>query len=365
MSEDTSIAARYIAHSARALAGYAAGELLHAQPDLAAGLGPAPLERWRQVLSQCLEELAAALLLNRPGLFVDYVVWMRALLRSRKMSDGALEAALDSLCRVLATELPAEAVAAATGACRDAIKALEAAKEPSDARLATDSAEGRLAGNYLLALLEGDRNRATRLILDAAEAGAAVGDLYVKVLLLAQQEAGRMWRDAEINVAEEHFATNTTRSVMAQLARYAPRKEPNSKTILAAAVAGNQHDLGVQAVAEFFEMAGWRAIQLGADLPIPDLVQAIDFYRADLLGLSVALRSQMATLKRTIEAVRHSERGRVVKILVGGRALLGNADLAVTLGADGYAPDPVEAVALGSALVGLDCDGKLSSGTDD
>ena len=364
MTEDNSLSARYIAHSAGALAGYAAGELLHAQPDLADGLGPAPMERWRQVFLQCLEELAAALVANRPGLFVDYALWMRALLRSRGMPDGGLEAALDSLCRVLAAELPAEAARAATGACRDALNALEAAGEASDARLTTDSAEGRLAAGYLLALLEGDRTRATRLILDAAEAGTPVADLYLKVLLPAQEEAGRMWQGAEINVAEEHFATNTTRSVMAQLARYAPDKEPNGKAMLASAVAGNQHDLGVQAVAEFFEMAGWRVIQLGADLPIPDLVQAVDFYRADLLCLSVALRSQLATLKQTIEAVRLSERGRVVKILVGGRALRGNADLADTLGADGYAPAPPEAVALGNALVGLDRDGRPFTGTE-
>ena len=365
MSEDTSLSARLIAHSARALAGYSAGDLMETHPDLAAGLGPAHVERWRQVFVQCLEELAAALLANRPGLFVDYAVWMRALLCSRGIPDGGLEAALDSLCRVLAAELPAAAAAAATGACRDALATLKSAGEPSISRLSTDSAEGRLAGNYLLALLEGDRNRATRLILAAAEAGTPLADLYLKVLLPAQQEAGRMWQDAEINVAEEHFATNTTRSVMAQLARYAPQKALHGKTILIAAVAGNQHDLGMQAVAEFFEMAGWRAIQLGADVPIPDLVQAVEFYRPDLLGLSVALRSQLATLKQTIEAVRLSERGRVVKILVGGLALLRNADLAVTLGADQYAADPNEAVALGNALVGLDRQGKPSSGTDE
>ena len=64
-----------------------------------------------------------------------------------------------------------------------------------------------------------------------------------------------------------------------------------------------------------------RAVRGSTSGVRPDLVQAIDFYRADLLCLSVSLRSQLATLKQTIEAVRHSERGRVVKILVGGRAL--------------------------------------------
>lgn len=353
MSEVQPMSARCIVHSARALAGYAAGELLHRHPDLAAGLGPAALGRWQQVFFQCLEELSAALAANRPGLFADYAVWMRALLRSRGLPDGGLQTALDTLCGVLAAELPPDAAAAAAEACRGAIGRLEAGDAPADLPLSADTADKRLAASYLLALLEGDSHRATRLILDAAEAGTPVADLYLKVLLPAQQEAGRMWQEAEINVAEEHFATTTTRSVMARLARYAPAAPPNGKTLLAAAVAGNQHDLGVQAVAEFFEMAGWRVIQLGADLPIPDLVQAIDFYRADVLALSAVLRSQIGVLRQTIEAVRRSERGRAVKILVGGRAFLDNADLAATLGADGYAPDPIEAVALGGALVGL------------
>ena len=97
----------------------------------------------------------------------------------------------------------------------------------------------------------------------------------------------------------------------------------------------------------------WRVIQLGSDVPIRDLFQAVGFYQADLLGLSVSLRTQLATLKQTIEAVRRSESGRVVKILVGGRALAGASDLAAEFGADAYAADPSQAVALGNALVGL------------
>lgn len=354
MNDVCPISARCIAHSSRALAGYAAGELLQSHPELAAGLGPAALDRWRQVYLQCLEELSAALAASRPGLFADYAVWLRALLRSRGLSNGGLETSLKTLCKVLDAELPAEAATAAADTCRDALDRLAKVRGPSDTPLSADTADQRLAAGYLLALLEGDRARATRLILDAAENGSPVADLYLKVLLPAQEEAGRMWQEAEINVAEEHFATTTTRSVMAQLARFMPKSPPNGKTVLAASVAGNQHDLGVQAVAEFFEMAGWRVIQLGADIPIPDLVQAVDFYRADLLGLSAALRSQIAMLRQTIEAVRGSERGRTIKILVGGRAFLDNADLAATLGADGYAIDPVEAVAVGNRLVGLD-----------
>ena len=161
-----------------------------------------------------------------------------------------------------------------------------------------------------------------------------------------------MWQTNEINVAEEHFATSTTKAILAQLRLRAPMQERNGKTLLAAAVMGNQHDVGLQVVADFFEMDGWRVIQLGSDMPVPDLAQAVEFYQPDLLALSVSLHTQLVTLTETIQAVRRGQRGAVVKILVGGPAFAEATDLAQQCGADGYAADPNAAVAWGKAMVG-------------
>ncbi len=353
MSELNEMSASLVLHSPRALAGYAANELLESRPDLQENSGPEAFQRWQNLLVQCLEELAAAIAFNRPQLFVQHVQWLQSLLTARGLESSSLKSGLDCLSRVLGTELPKESAALAAAVCQEAVQSLQREAAFSAPPLATESVHGRLAGNYLLALLEGDRVRATRVILDAAEAGHPVRELYLRVLLTAQEEGGRMWQTAEINVAEEHFATATTRAVMAQLRGRTPVGPPNGKTLVTSAVAGNQHDIGVQAVADFFEMDGWRVIQLGCDVPIHDLVQAVGFYQADLLGLSVCLYSQLRTLKQTIEAVRRSERGTAVKVLVGGRGLTGAGDLAAEFGADGYAVDPMEAVALGSTLVGL------------
>ncbi len=359
MSEINQMSASIVLHSARALAGYAASELFESRPELRESLEPGTFGRWQNLLVQCLEELAAALAVNRPHWFVEHVQWIQALLKARGVQAGALKSGLDCLSRVLVAELPPDSATAAAGACQQALRSLERETEVSSTRpLPADSAYGRLAGTYLLALLDGDEYRATRLILGAAEAGHPVADLYLKVLLPAQEESGRMWQEDEINVAEEHFATATTKRIMSQLRSRARMRAPNGKTLLASAVAGNHHDVGLQAVADFFEMDGWRAIQLGSDVPVRDLVEAVEFYRADLLGLSVSLRTQLATLRQTIEAVRSGERRAAVKILVGGRSLAGASDLAAEFGADGYAPDPSEAVALGNALVGLGEEGR-------
>jgi methanogenic corrinoid protein MtbC1 len=220
-------------------------------------------------------------------------------------------------------------------------------------RLTAETPAERLAAAYLLAILEGDRRQASRLILKAADEGQSVPDLYLKVLQPAQEELGRMWLLGEINVAEEHFATTTTRLVMAQLHARQVCGPPNGKTLVAAAVAGNQHDLGIQVVADLFEMDGWRVIQLGSNVPADDLAQAVEFYDADLVALSLSLATQLPALEETIAVVRASPQGAAVKILVGGCGMMGAADLAKVVGADAYAPNAAEAVARGDALVGL------------
>ncbi|MBN1852855.1 MAG: cobalamin-dependent protein [Pirellulales bacterium] len=353
MNELNETSSIIVSHAARVLAGYAASELFESHPELREDSKSGAFQRWQNLFAQCLEELAAAIATNRPILFIQHVQWMQTLLTARGVDGNALRLGLESLSKALSTELPEEAASVSNNVFQEAIKSLEREMTSPARSLGTDSVHGRLAGNYLLAILEGDRARAVRLILDAAEAGYPARDLYIQVLLPAQEEAGRMWQNVEINVAEEHFATATTKGIMALLCSLAPAKSPNGKTLVASAVAGNQHDIGLQAVADFFEMDGWRVIQLGCDVPIHDLVQAVGFYHADLLALSVSLGSHLMVLKQTIQSVRRSERGASVKVLVGGRALTWASDLAAEFGADGYAADPVGAVSLGNALVGL------------
>ncbi len=56
-----------------------------------------------------------------------------------------------------------------------------------------------------------------------AVADSSVPDLYLQVL--------RMWQADEINVAEEHFATATTKMVLAQLRLRAPMQERTGRSL--------------------------------------------------------------------------------------------------------------------------------------
>jgi MerR family transcriptional regulator, light-induced transcriptional regulator len=353
MNQTDPITAAMLRNGASGLAGFAAGDLLESYPHLKQSLATQAFANWQGVLRSCVEELGAALSAGRPQLFTGHVGWLQSLLTARGLPPNAVPCAVGCLAKVLAAELPAALGTRAASVCQDALRALDGPVPELPSFVQADTPHGRLAASYLLALLEGDRARASRLIMDAAAAGSTVPELCLQVLLPAQQEVGRMWQTDEINVAEEHFATSTTKMILAQLRLRAPIRQPNGKTLLTASVMGNQHDIGLQVVADFFEMDGWKVIHLGSDMPIPDLVQAVESYQPDLLALSVSLHAQLVALADTIQAVRRGEHGAAVKILVGGQAFAESPDLAPSLGADGHAADPLAAVAQGNLLAGV------------
>jgi len=340
-------------NSTRALAGYAAAESDRAAADKYADPSQPDFDEWQDLLAARLEDLAVAVMVGRPELFVQQVLWAEAVLKSRGVAPELFRARLHDMRQVLVDHIPAELSPLATAHVDSALLAFDGESLHLAKRLAVANDDEKLAARYLVAILEGDRQEARRLITEAADAGLTEEHLYLRVLQPAQQELGRMWMLGEVNVAEEHFATTTTRMAMAQLHARAGSSPSNGKTLIAAAVAGNQHDLGIQMVADLFETDGWRVIQLGANVPHEDLAQAVEFYSADVVALAVSLASQLPSLAETIATVRASSRGHQVKIIVGGCRLPNMAEIVKKFGADGFASDAQEAIALGKQLAGI------------
>jgi methanogenic corrinoid protein MtbC1 len=342
-----------VRESAGALAAYAAHDLLAASLDAAAAYEPRAAAGWRGFLAKRLADLAAAAAAETPALFAAQMGWARAGFAARGVPRDHLRAALDHLGRVLERELPPAARPVAREYLSLARNALERNTDEAEPGLAPDSPQARLALAYVLALLEGDSRQAAGVLLGAARAGWTVRDLYLDVLIPALRETGRMWLVGEVCVAEEHFITATTTSLVHRLLAAAPAADPNGKTAVVAAVAGNRHNLAGQMLANLLEMDGWRVIRLGADVPVADVAMAVREFDADCLLLSASLVTQMEALARTVRAVREDAAGTAAKILVGGAAFEAAPSVADRLGADAYAEDIRQAVAMAGRLVGL------------
>jgi methanogenic corrinoid protein MtbC1 len=222
---------------------------------------------------------------------------------------------------------------------------------PGAAQTGLDASDvhGRWALRYLEACLEGRRDAALAVITREATRDLSIADVYLRVVLPAQAELGRLWHAGEIGIAEEHIVSDTTGEALTLLLASAPRAEAVDRTVLTASVAGNAHDIGIRAVSDFFRMAGWRCVALGANVPAEEIARAALSFEVDLCALSVTLVTQLEPLAETIAALRlHAPH---TKVLVGGQAFDVAPDLWRDVGADAYAARPDEAVRTAAALL--------------
>lgn len=211
---------------------------------------------------------------------------------------------------------------------------------------------GRLERQYVDLLLSGDRHRAAELVLDRADAGVSVKDLYLGVFQPAQIEIGQRWQRNEISVAHEHYCTAATQLIMSMLYPRMFGGERNGRRLVAATVAGNLHEIGARMVADFFEFDGWDTYFTGADTPLRDVVASVAEREAHVVALSATLSQHVAGLAELVAAIRADPATAGALVLVGGRPFHHDPELWKRVGADGTASDAQGAVDLATALLG-------------
>lgn len=106
---------------------------------------------------------------------------------------------------------------------------------------------------------------ATRHVLTEADTLLGREALLDDVLVPTLRRLGRGWRANPRNVAREHFTTAIVRSYLLQ--HLADRVDRRGPLALAAAPAGESHDLGVVMAGVAISAAGWHPVVLGAQTP--------------------------------------------------------------------------------------------------
>jgi MerR family transcriptional regulator, light-induced transcriptional regulator len=346
-------AADLLERGAAGYAGFAATEMVEGDAAFRERQGADALASWRSHLTQQILELAAAVAAGEPRLFTGRVTWTRKAFRARGQDEADLGHSLRALRATLAARLPAPAAAVPLEYVDAALRLLEGPPPALDhSELDPARPSDRLALEYLHKILEGHVAEAIAAVVRAAGTDFSPQALYTDVLLPAQREVGRLWHAGELAIAEEHMVTSATQRVMAVIASQAPAAPSNGSTVVVAAVAGNVHDVGLRALADMYQLAGWRVIFVGADVPMQDLPNLLTFFEADLLMLGATLATHVPRVEHAIRAIR-DRCERPVKIVVGGAAFDEAPDLAQRVGSDAYAPTIDGALTVGARLVGL------------
>jgi len=320
------------------------------RPELAVRYGPAGREKCLQDAHYHLTYLSEAVAASAPDLFADYAAWAKVMLEGRGIPAEDLMVNLEVLRDVLLRELPADLAGLIVPYVEAGLERLPEIPAEPPCEL-PDGAQGELALGFLDALLRGERHEASRLILEAVERGVTVEDVYLHVFQRSQREIGRLWQMNRLTVAQEHYCTAATQLIMSQLYPYVFNGRKNGRRMVATCVAGDLHEIGVRMVADFFEISGWDTFYLGANTPAASLVQTLRERKADVLAVSATMSFHLRAVTELIAAVRASDVGDRVKILVGGYPFSVVPDLWQLVGADAMAGDARESVAVANRLL--------------
>jgi len=112
--------------------------------------------------------------------------------------------------------------------------------------------------------------------------------------------------------------------------------------VVMATVEGDYHDIGKNLVATLLKAQGFGVIDLGTDVPVSRIVEAVKEHNALIVGLSALLTSTMATMGEVIKALEEGSLRNRVKVIIGGAPV--TPQFAQKIGADHGALNAMEGV---------------------
>jgi corrinoid protein of di/trimethylamine methyltransferase len=157
---------------------------------------------------------------------------------------------------------------------------------------------------------------------------------------------GQMFLPDMIASAE---AMRAAMSVLDPELRKQGTERPLAGTVLLGTTKGDIHEIGKILVGTLLTAHGFRVHDLGVDVAGEKFAAKAKELNADIVGVSALLTTTMRNQKSVIEALERSGLRSQVKVMVGGAPV--TRRWADEIGADGYAPNAMAAVALAKELM--------------
>ena len=91
--------------------------------------------------------------------------------------------------------------------------------------------------------------------------------IYLEIFAASQYEVGHLWQEHLINVGDEHYCTAATQMIMSRFYPMLFNGTPKDYGFVGVCAEGNNHELPLRIVTDFFEMEGWIPIISAAVYP--------------------------------------------------------------------------------------------------
>lgn len=203
------------------------------------------------------------------------------------------------------------------------------------------------------ALQNGELDRITGTINTAIKNGYDAGDLLDNGMIPGIEVVGEKFGNGDLFIPEVMLSAKCMQHGMDLLKPFIVNSRMNLRgRIVIGTVAGDVHDLGKNLVGMMFTANGYEVIDLGVNVKPERFAAALQEHKPDFLGLSALLTTTMNQMAETVSYLRENNNTGSCRIIVGGAPV--TEDFAREIGADLYADDAIEAVALVREIAGGD-----------
>jgi methylmalonyl-CoA mutase cobalamin-binding domain/chain len=200
------------------------------------------------------------------------------------------------------------------------------------------------------AVVAGDRLALDGCVRELLAGGVKAREILEGGLIAGMEVIGARFKSGEVFIPEVLLAARAVNESLVVLEPHlAGEKQRETFKVLIGTVQGDMHDIGKNMVATMLRGVGFEIQDAGVNVAAEEFVRRIEEYQPHILALSALLTTTMHEMEKVLEALSQKELRRGVRVLVGGAPV--NRKFADEIGADGYAPDAGEAVAVARGLV--------------
>jgi excisionase family DNA binding protein len=185
-----------------------------------------------------------------------------------------------------------------------------------------DAALERATETLAEALLQGQGAEVSGLVRRAYGSGVAIETLADRVIAPAMAKVGHDWETDRIDVWQEHRGTQLMAAALYDLkVELEARAERNRPVAIGGTPADDPYLLATLLAQLVLLDAGWEAVNLGPNTPLPALSNVLRELRPRLIWLSVSHLEDPAEFIDAQRALFQAAERQGVAVALGGRAL--------------------------------------------
>ena len=196
--------------------------------------------------------------------------------------------------------------------------------------------------------VKGDALHVTQIVDKLIEQGLRQDRIFLELITPAARHLGVLWEKDECSFSDVTCGLAMMHQVTHRLGygfSDAPVVQGENTRVMLSCAPGSQHFLGLTIVADFFRREGAHVV-IEISSTESELMRAVANEWFDVIGISVAIETQLPQLKQLIANFRKNSGNPHVRILLGGPIFTLQDHSPETFGADAISTDAIEAVAL-------------------